>query len=108
MAARSSVAATNRRHRWRGRVLLTVLALVLIWLVAGFSRAPSVASDYLVRTESPKRVSDVTTSLVPGIPPFWVVTVSGTITEATGTHYSSSQILWVEPLTGWVIVFAQG
>ena len=53
-------------------------------------------------------MSEVTTSLVPGIPPFWVVTVQGTITEASGTRYTSSQILWVEPITGWVLPFAQG
>lgn len=90
------------------RALLAVVVLVLLWLAAGFLRAPTIASDYLARMERPKDVSQVTTSAFPGIPPFWIVSVQGTITEASGVSYTSAQIVWVEPVTGWVLAFAAG
>lgn len=104
MAALSPVAAV-RPHPWRRRILLTVLALVVLWLAVGFLRAPSVASDYLARMENPKGVGEVTTSAWRGIPPFWIVSVQGTITEPSGVTYTAAQIVWVEPVTGWVLTF---
>lgn len=107
MAVPSSDPA-RRTQSWGRRILPAVLALLVLWLAAGFLRASSVAVDYVVRTESPKGVSDLTTTLAPGIPPFWVVTVRSTVRESTGAHYASSEILWVEPLSGWVLVLARG
>lgn len=96
--------ATSQRHA----VLLTVPALVVLWLTVGFLRAPMVASDYLARMERPKYVSDVTTSAFPGVPPFWIVSVQGMITEASGATYTAAEIVWVEPVTGWAVTFAAG
>jgi hypothetical protein len=102
-----SPALVRPRHR-RRRVLLAVLVLLMLWLAVGFLRAPEVATDYLARIESPKGVSQVTASAFPGIPPFWIVTVQGTVTEPSGATYAATQIVWVELVTGWVLTFAAG
>ncbi len=95
-------------RRGRGRILPVILGLIVVYLIFGFLRAPAVAHDYIVSSESPKQVTDLTTSTFPVIPPFWVVSVQATITESTGAHYISGRILGVEPLTGLVFGLGAG
>jgi hypothetical protein len=94
------------RHRRRG--LLLILGILLIWLAIGSLRAPAVARDYFAASENPKQVSEVRTSAFPVFPPFWIVQIEGTVTEATGVHYISARILGVEPITGFVIGLGAG
>jgi hypothetical protein len=52
----------------------------------------------------------VEVNLQPAIPPFWGVEIHGNVAE-TGqkpSGYISAMILWVEPLTGWVLVMGAG
>lgn len=95
-------------RRRRGRILRLILALIVAYLILGFLRAPAVAHDYIVASENPKQVTDLTTSTFPVIPPFWVVSVQATITESTGAHYISARILGVEPITGLVFGLGAG
>ncbi len=107
MAVLSPVTAVRPHHR-RRRVVMVPLALVALWLAVGFLRAPAVASACFGRLESPKVVGEVTTSAFPGVPPFWIVSVQGTVTEPSGTTYTAAQVFWVEPITGWVLAVAAG
>jgi len=50
----------------------------------------------------------VTTSAFPGVPPFWIVSVQGTVTEPSRTTCTAAQVVWVEPITGWVLAVAAG
>jgi len=52
----------------------------------------------------------VEVSLQPAVPPFWGVAIHGEVVEV-GQHppgYISAMILWIEPLTGWVILMGAG
>lgn len=53
---------------------------------------------------------NVEANLQPAVPPFWGVEIHGEVIEAgkSGPGYISAMILWVEPLTGWVIVMGSG
>lgn len=86
-----------------------IIALAVAgWVVAGFLRAPALARDYLEHLERPKQLSGVTMTLGPAIPPFWSVHVEATVTEPTGTSYTSARILWVEPISGLVLSLGAG
>lgn len=92
-----NVAAVPRTHAIPGgrrSVILVVLAVVA-WLMVGLVRAGSLGAAAFAAFESPKSVSAVTTT-----PLALIVSVQGTVTEATGTSYTSSQVFLIEPLTG--------
>jgi len=97
--------------RRSGRIVLTLLLIVALWIVLGFTRASSVARDYYAGAQSiGARVVNVEANLQPAVPPFWGVEIHGEVIEAgkTAPGYISAMILWVEPLTGWVIVMGRG
>jgi hypothetical protein len=85
-----------------------LLAVVVLWVAVGFLRAPGIAQAYIAQMERPKQVSQVSTMVGPAIPPFWAVEVQARVTEATGTSYTSARILWVEPITGFVLTMGAG
>ena len=101
-----------RRLPARRVVAGLVVGLVAVWIVAVLVRSEGVARDYFASTLGPGAA--VTGVAVegsgPAIPPFWSVTISGDVTEPGGTApvYRSSMILWVEPVSGLVIVQASG
>jgi len=96
----------------RAGVVVAVLAVVLAgWLALGLLRAASVARDYYAREQSlGAQVIHIEARLQPAVPPFWGVEIHGEVIEAgkTAPGYISAMILWVEPLTGWVIVMGAG
>ena len=97
----------------RRRLLYLAVALLLaIWLAAGLFRAETVARDYFAAEHGEgATVADVhVEGSGPAIPPFWSVTISGDVIEADKTTpaYRSAMILWVEPITGWVLVTGAG
>jgi hypothetical protein len=95
----------------RGHVILVLLAVLTLWIVLGFVRAPAVARAYWTsRQGTGAQLLDVEANLQPAIPPFWGVEIHGEVVEA-GQHppgYISAMILWIEPLTGWVLVMGAG
>ena len=102
----------SRRRRGRLTRGLKVLGVVLaIWLVMGFVRAEAVARDYFTRVHEGQTLTRVETQLLPAIPPFWTVSISGNVVEPgglKGAGYVSAMILWVEPITGWVVLMGAG
>jgi hypothetical protein len=96
------------RRAW----LLVIVVVLAVWLAAGALRAETVARDYFVTAHG----SGATVAGVqvegsgPAVPPFWSVTLSGDVIETgkTTPSYRSAMILWVEPITGWVIVTGAG
>jgi hypothetical protein len=95
------------RWRWRRGVGL-VLAALVVWAVLGFVRAPAVARDYYLSRQGTARVTQIGETVFPAIPPFWGVSIQGTVTEASGVAYTSAMLLWVEPVTGWVLSMGAG
>jgi hypothetical protein len=90
-----------------------VLVVVLAgWIVVGFLRAEAVARNYFAHAAGAgSKVVDVEVlTLAPAIPPFWAVNISGEVREAgaAGPGYTSAMWLWVEPVTGWILVLGQG
>jgi hypothetical protein len=101
----------GRRGVRRGRGVLAILTILALWIVLGFVRAPAVARDYWTsRQGTGAQLLNLEANLQPAIPPFWGVEIHGEVVEA-GQHppgYVSAMILWIEPLTGWVIVMGAG
>jgi hypothetical protein len=93
-------------------VASVLVVMLAVWLVAGIVRAETVARDYFGTAHGlGATVADVhVEGSGPAIPPFWSVTISGDVIEAgkTTPSYRSALILWVEPITGWVIVNGAG
>jgi hypothetical protein len=110
-AARAQERRELRRRRWP-IWLVRALAVIAIWLVFGFVRAPAVARDWLARQyRAGQRAVNIATEFVaPLVPPFWLVNVHADVIEAGGTApvYTSYQLLLVEPITGTVLMFGQG
>jgi hypothetical protein len=94
------------------RVVVVLVVVLAGWLAIGFVRAESVARDYFAHSAgASSTVVDVQVlTLSPALPPFWAVNITGGVIEggATGPAYRSAMWLWVEPVTGWVVVFGQG
>jgi hypothetical protein len=101
----------HRRSIVAGAVLL---AYVAFWLALGQARSADLARSYFLGVHPPENGYVVTelevTSAAPGIPPFWWVSIDGQVAEsgAAGAAYTSALILWIEPLSGSVFVFALG
>lgn len=113
MENRTEPAAGHRRssRRWLGAVAAVVGVLLAGWIVAGFLRADTVARDYFAHAHGSATVANVQSDgMTPGVPPFWQVQIRGDVTEAgrAGPAYQSSMRLWVEPITGFVIVMGAG
>lgn len=94
-------------------LVAAVLVVVLTGcLVIGFLRAEADARDYFAHTVGAQSsVVDVQVlTVAPAIPPFWAVNITGEVIEGggTGPGYTSAMWLWVEPVTGWVLVFGRG
>jgi hypothetical protein len=55
-------------------------------------------------------VTNVETQLSPVVPPFWSVSISGDVIQPGQTRpvYRSYMNVWVEPITGWVILMNAG
>jgi hypothetical protein len=96
-----------RRWRWWHGVGLA-LAMLVVWAVLGLVRAPAVARDYYLSRQGTARVTEIRETVFPAIPPFWGVSIQGTVTEASGVAYTSAMLLWVEPFTGWVLGMGAG
>lgn len=97
----------------RGRIVaVVVLGLVAVWVAAVLVRSGGVARDYFASAHGTGSAATNVTidGSGPAVPPFWSVTISGDVTEPGGTApaYRSSMILWVEPVSGLVIVQASG
>ncbi|HEX7949751.1 MAG TPA: hypothetical protein VF494_05335 [Candidatus Limnocylindrales bacterium] len=86
----------------RGRIAVLVLAAFALWLIIGLVRAPTLGAAAFAAFESPRTVSAIRTN---GMPLY--VSVEGTVTEATGNWYTSSQVFFIEPLTGWWLNLSQ-
>jgi hypothetical protein len=72
---------------------------LVAWWVGG-ERSEAVARDYFATHAWALQARDTeVTNVDRGFPPFWSVSING---------YASAMVLWVEPLTGFVFVFAQG
>ncbi len=103
------IAVIRRIH---GRTRWLVILLVVSWLGIGLVRSGTVARDYFARAHGDgARVVNVDVPiLVPGIPPIWVVNVSGDVIEAgqTSPVYRSYMLLCVEPITGIAFVCGAG
>lgn len=88
------------------------MAVVLaVWLALGLLRAESVARAYYARAHGlGAHVVNVEANLQPAVPPFWSIEIHGDVIEPgqTGPGAISAMILWIEPLTGWVIVMGAG
>ena len=113
MENRTEPTGRARRHRLRSlRAVAVIVGLLLVaWIVAGFLRADTVARDYFAHAHVGATVANVQSDgMTPGVPPFWQVQISGDVTEAgrAGPAYQSSMRLWVEPITGFVIVMGAG
>ena len=110
-AARDAERRAERRRRWPVW-LARAAAVIGVWLVAGFVRAPAVARDWLVGQDrdGQRSVNVATEFVAPVVPPFWLVNIHGDVIEAGGTSpvYTSYQLLLVEPITGFVLVFGRG
>ena len=96
-----------------GQIAMAVLVVALAaWLVIGVLRAEPVARAYFARAHGEgATVENVQVMTVaPAIPPFWAVNISGEVIEAgrTAPGYISAMWLWIEPVTGWVLVFWAG
>ena len=96
----------------RAGLVMAVLAVVLAgWLALGLLRAEWVARDYYAGAHGVgATVVNVEARLQPALPPFWSVEIHGEVIEAgkNAPGYISAMILWVEPLTGWVIAMRAG
>jgi len=73
-------------------------------------RAPNSRARLLRLQAREPRATDVEASLQPALPPFWGVEIHGSVIKpgASGPGYLSAMILWVEPVTGLVIVMGKG
>jgi hypothetical protein len=104
-------AADRRRRAGRGRVVLAILAVLALWIALGFVRAPAVARDYWAsRQGAGAQLLNVEVKLQLAMPPFWGVEIHGNVVEAgqDPPGYTSAMVLWIEPLTGWVILVGAG
>jgi hypothetical protein len=109
MAAQAQLEDRSARPRSRlRRVLVAALVLVVLWVVLGVVRAPAVARDYYRSKQGGAQVTDIEQVVFPALPPFWGVSIRGTITESTGTSYPSVMLLWVEPFSGVVVPMGAG
>ena len=103
---------TDRAAAPRRPWLLVLAVLLAIWLAAGLFRAETVARGYFATAHGEGvTVADVhIEGSGPAVPPFWSVTINGDVIEAGNTtpSYRSAMVLWVEPITGWVIVNGAG
>jgi hypothetical protein len=94
------------------RAVAGLLVALAAWLVIGVLRAEPVARDYFAHAHGEgATVENVEVMTVtPVIPPFWAVNISGEVIEAgrTAPGYISAMWLWIEPITGWVLVFGAG
>jgi hypothetical protein len=115
MAPAGDAVPTGARRRFRTRRirLMVIIAVVLAaWLLIGLLRAESIARDYFAHAHGPgATVINVQIERTrPAIPPFWAVFIGGDVIEAgkTTPAYRSHMILWVESITGWVLVFGAG
>ncbi len=100
LAAVPGTKSTGRRRR--GTIAALVVAAFVLWLIIGVVRAPSLGAAAFAAFEAPRTVSAIQTTSMP-----LIVSVQGTVTEATGTWYTSSQIFLIEPLTGWWLNLSQ-
>jgi hypothetical protein len=92
-----------------GYILIVLSAVVVSWIGLGFVRAPGVARSYFARAHgSAAQLMGVEARLQPAIPPFWGVEIHGDVMEAGGARYPSAMMLWVEPVSGWVVVMGSG
>lgn len=105
-----AVAPTRNRIGRRGRAIVLVLGIVALWVALGFGRATTIARSYFDSTHDGANAVNVEARLQPAVPPFWGVEIHGNIIEAgaSGPGYISAMILWVEPISGWVLVMGQG
>jgi anti-sigma factor RsiW len=116
LAGQAATGLHRDRRSARGlRVARLVMVLVIVlagWLGIGLLRAEAVARSYFARAAGAgSRVVDVEVrTLAPAVPPFWAVNISGEVLEAgaAGPGYTSAMWLWVEPVTGWIMVFGKG
>lgn len=90
------------------RALLALLVILAIWVVLGFVRAPAVARDYYLSKQGGARVVDLEERVFPAVPPFWGVSIQGNVLTSNGFPVPSVMLLWVEPLTGWVLPMGAG
>jgi hypothetical protein len=105
-------ARARRRRLGSLRAAAAVVGLLLVaWITAGFLRADAVARDYFAHAHGSATVANVQSdAMTPGVPPFWQVQIRGDVIEPgrSGPAYQSSMRLWVEPITGFVIVMGAG
>jgi hypothetical protein len=102
---------SNRGGRRRLTRVFAIFGVVLaIWLLMGLLRADLVARGYFTRIHDGQTVTNVETQLSPVIPPFWSVSIDGDVVQPgqTGPVYRSHMNIWVEPITGWVILMNAG
>ena len=105
---RGRIRGKNISRRPRGGRAAVVLGG---WLALGLLRTETVAREYYAGANGfGATLVNVEASLQPAIPPFWSVEIHGEVIEVgkTPPGYISAMILWVAPLTGWVIVMGAG
>ena len=86
----------------RTRGCLIPVIFVALWLGGGLLRAEGVARGLFASAHGAgATVTDVQINgEIPLIPPFWGVSIRGTVHEAGGGSYPSSMLLCIEPITG--------
>lgn len=100
LAVATRTGPTPRRSR---RAIAYVLAIIVMYVLIGLVRGPALGTKAFADSEAPRDVSAIHTTT---LPPF-IVTVTGTVTEAEGASYMSSQMFFVEPFSGWWLDLSQ-
>lgn len=98
--------------RLRRRVAIGVAVVALVWVLGGVLRAGPAARDWFVGQQGGSaHVRNVTVDgVLPAVPPFWNVSISGDVVQPgnTSPSYRSYMVVWIEPFTGWVFLLASG
>ena len=97
------------RLRWRIAIVVAMVAIV--WVLGGVLRAGPAARDWFAQQQGGDSVINVTVdSVLPAVPPFWNVAISGDVVQpgSTSPSYRSYMVVWIEPFTGWAIRLASG
>ena len=83
---------------------------LVFWLVLGRDRSEAAARAYFEDVHPGYELVDVhVTNVSPFIPPFWSVSIDSEVRPpGEESAVISAMVLWVEPVTGFTVKFAEG